>query len=137
MSRAARWLTLIAATALAAAVAQLLINLVGADLTIPSQPGSDETMALPIMVTALVAGVSALVGLVGTAVLRRFTDRAIPIAVALGVAAVAFSMAPVLEVWSTVANPWGLVVLHLVVGAVALGGLPAAILGEERRAVAA
>lgn len=137
MSRAARWLTLVVATAVAAAVTQIVINLVSADLTVPSEPGSEETMALPVVVTALVAGVSALVGLVGTSVLRRFTDRAVPIALVVGVAAVAFSMLPVVTVWSTVANPWGLVVLHLVVAAAALGGLPAAVRGEERSTVAA
>lgn len=137
MSRGARWLTLIVAAALAAVVTQVVVNLVSADLTIPAEPGSEETIALPLVVTALVSGVSALVGLVGTAVLGRFTARALPVALVLGAAAVALSMLPVIQVWSTVANPIGLAALHLVVGAVILGGLPAAVTGQERRAVTA
>lgn len=127
LSRPLRWVALAAATAAVGVLTQLLVEAIGASVTIPAQPGTDETMRLEVGFTAAFSAGTALFALVGTTVLRRFRRRALPVALAIGLLVLAVSMVPVMMAWSVVANPWGLVALHLAVGVTVLGGLPAAL----------
>lgn len=123
---------LVVGAAVLAGVTQLLAEAVGGDITVPAQPGTAETVALPLVLTALVAALAAIAGLGATWLLARRTNRAVTIARSLGALVLVVSVVPIAASWTDLPNPGGLVALHLVVGAVVLLGLPVAVGGVSR-----
>ena len=114
---------LVAVATIVAIVAHLAAEAAGPDLTIPAQPGTSETVGLALWQTALVAAVVATAALAVVPLLARWSRRPVRSIRLIGTLVLALSLVPVAQSWTVVGSPWGLVVLHLTVGAVVLGGL--------------
>jgi hypothetical protein len=110
-----------AATVVNALVWVLLQQVLDVGLEIPAQPGSTELSELPI---GQVIGVTAISGLLGTAVLRLLTRRG-PSGVRLwAILAVAFgvlSALPAFGIDTTTGRQLGLVLFHLLATVVMIG----------------
>lgn len=115
--------SVVLASALAAVVAQLVIEAVMGPLDVPAPGNTGPTAPLRPAASMGVGAISAGAALLVAALLLPRANRAIRITQGVGVIVLLLSMVRVAVSWSDLTTPAGLVVLHAVVAIVVLLGL--------------
>ncbi len=115
--------SVVLASALAAVVTHVIVAGLADGLDVPAAPGTSGTTTLAAAQSLGVGGIVAGAAMLVASLLLPRVNHAIRVTRAIGVGVLVLSLVPVGLAWGDLSSPFGLVVLHVVVGFVVLVGL--------------
>lgn len=115
--------SVVLASALVAVVTHVVVAGLADGLDVPAAPGASGTTTLATAQSLAVGGIVAGAAMLLASLLLPRATHAIRVTQVIGVGVLVLSLVPIVLAWSELASPFGLVVLHVVVGITVLLGL--------------